>query len=197
MTRQEGLGCSKMAVRVAILTVVIQVLVPVYRHVDQKIDGRWREYPPFSFLPHPHIDMYKSGIELIEQEGYHVESHWVTTDDGYINGVFRVTKEPPKEGQSRPAVVFIHGLIDSSDSFVVNKKKSQPFILADEGYDVWLANTRGNRYSRNHTILDSTTDSKYWDGAYDYEIARHDVPAFIEYAKNKSGVQSVSLVGHS
>ena len=111
--------------------------------------------------------------------------------------MFRVSKEPMKEGQSRPAVVFIHGLIDSSDGYVVNKKLSQPFIMADAGYDVWLSNTRGNRYSHEHVSLDPSTDSTYWDNAYDFDIARHDIPSFIEYAKMKSNVKSVSIVAHS
>lgn len=39
------------------------------------------------------------------------------------------------------------------------------FILADKGYDVWMANARGSIYSRKHTNL-TTNTNKYWRFRY-------------------------------
>lgn len=35
------------------------------------------------------------------------------------------------------------------------------YLLADEGYDVWMGNARGNHYSRRHKRL-SVLDKDYW-----------------------------------
>jgi hypothetical protein len=36
------------------------------------------------------------------------------------------------------------------------------YVLADEGYDVWLGNARGNTYSMWHTKF-TTQEKKFWD----------------------------------
>ena len=71
------------------------------------------------------------------------------------------------------------------------------FLLADQGYDVWMANTRGNTYSKNHTSLNSCpTCSEFWDFGLD-EQALFDYPAVIDYVLNHTGSEQLDFVGYS
>ena len=60
---------------------------------------------------------------------------------------------------------------------------SSGYILADEGYDVWLGNFRGNVYSRNHEKATHTMNPEkvpFWNFSFD-EMGRYDLPAMIKW----------------
>jgi lysosomal acid lipase/cholesteryl ester hydrolase len=94
--------------------------------------------------------------------------------------------------------VLQHGLLDSSFGWMMNdKKESLAFILADLGYDVWITNNRGNRYSQEHTRYGFfEKGNKFWDFTWD-DLAKFDLPANIEYIKKASGQEKVIYIGHS
>lgn len=101
------------------------------------------------------------------------------------------------EGPKKPVVILQHGLNCSSVDWILNSNNSLGFILADNGYDVWINNSRGNRYSRNHISLDPDYDkSQYWDYSFE-EMAKFDQPALFTFVLNRTGVKSVSYIGHS
>ena len=40
------------------------------------------------------------------------------------------------------------------------------FFFADEGFDVWMNNSRGNRFSRHHTYLDPSVHKEFWNFSF-------------------------------
>ena len=57
------------------------------------------------------------------------------------------------------------------------------FLLSDEGYDVWMANFRGNVYSRNHTTLNpNNIIGPFWEFSW-WESGLYDIPAMFDFVK--------------
>lgn len=68
-------------------------------------------------------------------------------------------------------------------------------MLADAGYDVWLGNSRGNTWSRNHSEMDP--DGKnFWNFTW-HEIGVHDLPALIDFILTKTNEPNLHYIGHS
>jgi pimeloyl-ACP methyl ester carboxylesterase len=140
-------------------------------------------------------DAFLSFEELCSKYGFSVESHLVTTQDGYILKMFHIGT-----GQSFSVgipVLLQHGLLDSADTFIVNSPDKAPgFALARQGFDVWMGNSRGNKYSRSHINYNPDTDSAYWDFSWQ-EMADFDVPAQVEYVLSQSDYKKLVYIGHS
>lgn len=69
------------------------------------------------------------------------------------------------------------------------------FILANQGYDVWLYNARGTKYSRNHTILNPKSD-EFWNFSW-HEMGIYDLPATIDYITQQTNHDGIYYFGHS
>ncbi|XP_068896626.1 lipase member N-like [Tenebrio molitor] len=134
--------------------------------------------------------------KIIVQNRYRVEAYNVTTTDGNKLQLFRI---PPTENDNRTnkqPVFLEHGIFVDSANWVYIGKRSLAFVLADQGYDVWLANQRGTRYSREHTKL-KDSDHKYWLYSLD-DLAQYDVPAALDLIANVTGkAGSIVYMGHS
>lgn len=82
------------------------------------------------------------------------------------------------------------------DYAVSNKHFFTAFKLADEGYDVWIGNFRGNEYSRNHTKLNPDTDSTFWNFTF-HEMGVYDLSTTIDYILKLTNSSSLFYVGIS
>jgi len=74
--------------------------------------------------------------------------------------------------------------------------KAPAFVLAEAGYDVWMGNSRGNKYSRKHAHLDPDWNDSFWHYSFD-EMGEYDVPANMNYIMKYTGYQKLGVVGHS
>jgi len=145
-------------------------------------------------------DLERDFVELVVSKGYKVEEHFVQTKDGYILGLHRILPAcPVQDGErigSKGVVFFQHGFMQNSEVFIVRGPgKSLPYMLVDLGYDVWLGNNRGNKYSYKH-ISRSPKEDKFWDFCLD-DLACFDLPAMIYYVLAETGSESLSYVGFS
>ncbi|EDW76557.1 uncharacterized protein Dwil_GK14603 [Drosophila willistoni] len=129
--------------------------------------------------------------ELIRKYGYPAEIHEIETKDGFIVTAHRI----PKSG-GQP-VLLVHGLQDSSSTWVLlGPSTSLGYLLSQQGYDVWLMNTRGNRYSRKHKHY-HRYQPQFWDFSF-HEVGMYDLPAAVDYILQRSrNFSQVHLVGHS
>lgn len=139
-----------------------------------------------------------NAIQRILRDGYPLEVHEVTTEDGYILQVQRIPYSPSNgpDSDSKGVVFMQHGFIASSDDFIYNGPHAAlAYMVSDAGYDVWLGNFRGNTYSKRHVTLKPFM-SAFWNFAID-DHGRYDVPSMIDYILNKTMERSLHYVGHS
>jgi len=134
-------------------------------------------------------DTYRNAPDLIASRNCPFQQLYATTSDGYSLGLFRI----PNPG--RPAVLLQHGLMDTGSTWLLNDRThSLAFILFDSGYDVFICNSRGNRYS-----LDGSQSYQlppYWKFDWDHH-ALYDVPACVNKVVQVSKRSSITYIGHS
>lgn len=96
------------------------------------------------------------------------------------------------------AVLSLLPISSMTDGFNSIRNLLPAYLLAEEGYDVWMGNARGNYYSRRHTSLnpDAIFSTAYWQFSWD-EIGNVDLPTMIDYALAHTGRDRLHYVGHS
>lgn len=139
----------------------------------------------------PRIRPTDTTAGYLARYGIDVQEHFASTDDHYVLRLFRL----PRPGA--PAVLLQHGILASSWCWLVNTpERSLGIVLWRKGYDVWLSNSRGNTFSRNHTRLSPVLSKKFWDFTFD-DMGRFDVVANLKYVVSSTQQAKVTYIGWS
>ncbi|KAI0998603.1 putative lipase [Podosphaera aphanis] len=145
-------------------------------------------------------------LDLCALFGYYVEEHVVQTEDGYVLGVHRLAWKRGEQGEQvnhgkygiKKGVIYMHhGLLMNSEVWVclTEAERCLPFMLVERGYDVWLGNNRGNKYSKK-SIFHSPNDIPFWNFSMD-QFAFYDIPDTIQYILQTTSAASLSYIGFS
>ncbi|TKY86984.1 hypothetical protein EX895_003661 [Sporisorium graminicola] len=132
--------------------------------------------------------------------GFEIINETVETQDGYYLRMNRIidpqtTHKRHSDGKGGFPVLIMHGLFQSSGSFVTSEERSLAFWLARHGgYQVFLGNNRGV-FDMGHRTY-SRSDPRFWD--YNIrELAIYDLPAMIDYICKDTGYDRIAYIGHS
>ncbi|KAH7037348.1 Alpha/Beta hydrolase protein [Microdochium trichocladiopsis] len=145
-------------------------------------------------------------VDMCAMFGYTAEEHVVQTKDGYLLGVHRLAWKKGEEDMrvnagpssiQKPVAYLHHGLLMNSEVWVclTDAQRCLPFVLLEKGFDVWLGNNRGNKYSKK-SVKFPPTSIEFWNFSID-DFAFHDIPDSIEYILNYTKQPSLSYIGFS
>ncbi|KAF9879446.1 ab-hydrolase associated lipase region [Colletotrichum karsti] len=145
-------------------------------------------------------------VDLCRLFGYEAEEHVTQTKDGFLLGLHRLAWKKGEEGLKinsgpnsvKKKVVYLHhGLLMNSEVWVclTDEQRCLPFVLVEKGYDVWLGNNRGNKYSKKK-VSQSPKSLEFWNFSID-EFAFHDIPDSIAYILEATDQESLSYIGFS
>jgi lysosomal acid lipase/cholesteryl ester hydrolase len=205
MTASLGIAWRWSQLLVAIAVVIVEwvcreVITVIFRVIPVPWRNECTDDPKHGEDP----NCERGTIEYIEAKGYHTEEHFATTPDGYILGLHRIpashnqydgAEEIHTPSLLRP-VLIVHGFMHSSEAFIRHRATdSLPLVLHDSGYDVWLGNNRGNKYSHKH-VHKKPNNEDFWDFSLD-DMARYDLPTMIDCVLAQTGAPSLTLIGFS
>lgn len=135
-------------------------------------------------------------MEYVTCYSYPVASHIVVTDDQHELTLFRLQAKNSIMTSGKPVVLLWHGLLDCGDTWIANEENFAPaFVLANQGYDVWVGNSRGTKYSLGHRLYDQRTSEAFWNFSW-MEMSELDLPAAFEFVARSTG-QKINYIGHS
>lgn len=132
----------------------------------------------------------------VELEGFALETHKVTTTDGFNLVLHHITVpgESSESKTQRYPVLLMHGLLQSSAAYCTSGPQSLAYTLVKSGYDVWLGNNRCG-FVADHLNL-KYRNLAMWEWSIQ-EMGTLDLQAHLNYVKGQRNVEKIALVSHS
>lgn len=144
-------------------------------------------------LPEAIISTF-TGVTI--EKGYNTEKYEVTTEDGYILNLYRISSKKC-DVLIQPPVFLMHGLLLNSDIWYdAGHDASLAYMLADNCHDLWVGNVRGSYQGRRHVSLNPDTDHAFWDYCVD-DNGYYDIPAQIDMVLNVTQATKLNYIGYS
>lgn len=138
------------------------------------------------------LNNYKKHIERF---GHKLEENEIKTEDGYIINLWHLI---PNFIVNKEKVIYLHpGFASTGLCYFGLKEKSLAYYLQEKGYDVWIGNNRGSKFSSKHVSKDSKkVNGDYWEFCMDHFV-RYDIVSEIEFIKKRTDAEKVDFVGYS
>ncbi|RDX79025.1 Sodium/proton antiporter 1, partial [Mucuna pruriens] len=135
--------------------------------------------------------------DLILPSGYPCSQYTIQTKDGLLLGLQRVSSFSSLrfgfDGERGPPVLLLHGLFTAGDAWFINSPdQSLGFVLADHGFDVWVGNVRGTRWSQGVPCF---ILHHFW-GWSRQDLAMYNLAEMINYIYSATN-SKVFVLGHS
>lgn len=148
---------------------------------------------------------YPEYEEILADLGLDWEPHEVKTEDGWYLTLFRVL--PPSDLERDPTklpIYLVHGSLDSGKGFLqgfnptagATGANTWTVQMVQRGYEVWLHNSRGVKYSNRHERDGEWSLKERWDFSW-AEMGYYDLPVSIDHILNVTQAEKVTVAGHS
>ncbi|XP_073960785.1 gastric triacylglycerol lipase-like [Choristoneura fumiferana] len=103
---------------------------------------------------------------------------------------------PGENCARKKPVLLMHGLLQSSEDFMSSGPFAPGFVIAEQCYDVWCGNVRGNSNSLRHTSLNPDKDLEFWKFSFD-DMGLYDIPAMVDYVLEQTSAKKLIYIGFS
>jgi hypothetical protein len=140
---------------------------------------------------------YQPIDDIVQEYGFAIERHDVTTEDGYILSLWRLRRSDQNQiTAGRPILYMSHSSWYSPEHFLMHGPDLSPAIyFYNLGYDVFMNNLRGSTYSRRHISLDPDTDREFW--AINFNHFEMDQRANIQYILDMTQQEQLFVLAHA